>query len=213
LNPTLILVRHGETALNTERRIRGWMDVHINEDTKAVIARTASRLSLFPLHNPLVSSDLTRAKETAEIIADDNFLEIELDERWRPWDVGFMTGMKLEEVIPAMNRYIDNPREEVPGGESFNKFFLRVKDAFREEVAAVVAQPEEVRVVVTHSRNIEAVRYFVTGDKKTLVQANSVAPGCATSWQIISGKLVEILVGDPASHEEKRDVEPANPES
>lgn len=68
----LTLVRHGETDWNRERRIQGSTDIPLN-DTGRAQARDAADALLrdLPADQPavVVASDLSRARETAEIIA------------------------------------------------------------------------------------------------------------------------------------------------
>ncbi|MFT4229747.1 MAG: histidine phosphatase family protein [Microbacterium sp.] len=69
----LILVRHGETDWNRARRIQGSTDVPLNETGRQQARDAAEALAreLAPAAPVLVvSSDLSRARETAEIIAD-----------------------------------------------------------------------------------------------------------------------------------------------
>lgn len=213
LNPTVILIRHGETALNKERRIRAWMDVEIDPAARHVIARTASRLDLLPLANPIFSSDLRRARQTAEIVANETLLEIVFDGRMRPWNVGELSGQKIEEIAPIMERYIAHPNKQIPGGESFQEFLSRWKDVFQELITKAVRNPREIIVAVTHSRNIEATRFFVTGDRRQLVSANSVPPGCAISWQVVDGKLREIPLGGDSPNTKEQHSGSADPDS
>lgn len=200
MNPTVILVRHGTTPLNLEKRLRAWSDVGLDyAATRDDLERTASQLALLSTRDPLISSDLRRARQSAEIIA--NILYAEIDEQFdaRPWDAGELSQMKIEDIAPRMNYFVAHPTEKVPGGERFQTFLDRWRGLFEREIARAIRAPEEARIIVTHSRNIEAARYFVTGDKSTLVTANSVPPGNATSWQVRSGKLVETAVGGPST--------------
>lgn len=68
----LILIRHGETDWNRDRRIQGATDIPLNENgraqARAAAALLRDRLDL-GLPVSIVSSDLARARETAEIIA------------------------------------------------------------------------------------------------------------------------------------------------
>ena len=68
----LTLVRHGETDWNRDRRIQGATDIPLNDTGRAQAKATAAVLrARVPADTPvtIVSSDLARARETAEIIA------------------------------------------------------------------------------------------------------------------------------------------------
>ena len=64
----LFLARHGETAWNLEQRWQGQTDVDLNQAGRAQAAALAARLAAHRITR-IVASDLSRARETAEIIA------------------------------------------------------------------------------------------------------------------------------------------------
>jgi broad specificity phosphatase PhoE len=69
---SLILVRHGETDWNAQRRIQGSTDIPLNENGRTQARETAERLrDELAGDGPvfIASSDLSRAHETARIIA------------------------------------------------------------------------------------------------------------------------------------------------
>ena len=85
----LLLVRHGETAWNRARRWQGQHDLPLTALGEAQAIATARRLMV---ERPvaLVSSDLIRARQTAEAIAEACGLEVELDPGLREVDVGLV---------------------------------------------------------------------------------------------------------------------------
>jgi len=68
----LLLVRHGETVWNVEGRLQGQLDIELNEAGRRQAADTAAALrSLYAADaiDAIVSSDLSRARQTADAIA------------------------------------------------------------------------------------------------------------------------------------------------
>lgn len=191
LQGTILLVRHGETELNKEQRIRGWSDVELDEAGRLKATKTAQKLSAFPI-SQIVTSDLTRSEQTASILANNLFVPVEQSRELRPWDLGQYTQMKLSEISDKMHHYIENPRKKVPGGEAFRDFLERWKSGLQGLVARAVQTPTHAVIGVTHSRNIEATKFLLSGDKSKLVIANSVPPGGVMALQIRGGRLFEV---------------------
>jgi len=69
----LLVIRHGETPWNIERRIQGQLDIQLTDSGRAQAksaAEALQRLGLATKVDAIVSSDLSRAIETADIIAE-----------------------------------------------------------------------------------------------------------------------------------------------
>ncbi|MFT3798893.1 histidine phosphatase family protein [Microbacterium sp.] len=68
---TLLLVRHGETDWNAQRRIQGSTDIPLNDEGRAQAQGVAERLAqqFAGIRPVVVASDLSRARETAKAIA------------------------------------------------------------------------------------------------------------------------------------------------
>lgn len=115
----LILLRHGETDWNRERRIQGLSDIPLNETGRAQ-AREVGTLLRRELENTgpvvLVSSDLSRAVETAEIIASE--LGAAAPRQYpglRERGYGEAEGVLVDEV-PAL--FGSAERDRIPGAET-----------------------------------------------------------------------------------------------
>jgi len=94
----LVLVRHGETDWNRSGRAQGHADVPLNATGHAQAKAVAVVLAdIAPVR--LWSSDLARARETAEAIAEATGLDVELDPRLREYDVGERSGLTLDEAV------------------------------------------------------------------------------------------------------------------
>lgn len=188
----ILLVRHGETALNEEKRIRGWLDVDLSDKGRADSNKTGAVLQQ---HQPseILTSDLTRAEQTGQILQQHLQVPMDNSRDLRPWDLGKFTGLKFDDIHDEMNRYIANPKKAVPGGESFNDFLERWRGGLQDLAGRAMQSPTGTVAAVTHSRNIEATRYMLSGEKdvNSLATANTVPPSGVMQLSIQNGKVSE----------------------
>lgn len=93
----IILWRHGLTAWNQERRFQGHADVEL---TPVGIAQAQAAAPILAALKPdlVVSSDLQRARVTAQSLATLCGLTVQLDQRLRETDVGVWSGMTISEM-------------------------------------------------------------------------------------------------------------------
>ncbi len=97
----LLLVRHGQTLWNADGRWQGHGDPGLTEEGLAQAIRLARTLGEDEHRNweRIISSDLSRAQQTAAAIADHLGLKIELDRRLRELDVGTWSGLTRDEIL------------------------------------------------------------------------------------------------------------------
>ncbi|MFF4617963.1 bifunctional RNase H/acid phosphatase [Nonomuraea jabiensis] len=131
---SLLLLRHGETALSVERRFSGRGDAELTPNGLAQAAAAAERLSREPYRlDAIVSSPLKRARQTAEAVAGRTGLDVEVDEDLRELDFGDWEGHTFTEVQrrwPAeLSAWFADPEAAPPGGESFATVARRVQTA------------------------------------------------------------------------------------
>jgi probable phosphoglycerate mutase len=152
---TLLLARHGLTAL-TGPVLAGWTPgVHLSEAGRAQAEALAARLAGLEL-DAIVSSPLERCQETAAAVARGR--EVVTDDRFGECGYGEWTGRSLAELAkdPLWQVVQAHPSAAVfPGGESLADVQHRAVAAVREWNAKV--GPGGVYLVCSHGDVIKAI--------------------------------------------------------
>ena len=124
------IVRHGETQWNAERRVQGHTDVPLHDGGREQAALTGRRLA-DTRFAAVYSSDLVRARETAEIItaaSNTGPYEIVFDERLREISFGKLEGKTWTEMDDAI-RAVQHEQDldfAPDGGESYRELLDRL---------------------------------------------------------------------------------------
>ena len=152
------LVRHGETEWNATRRLQGASDVRLSDRGKEQAARLAKRLAGEKIDG-FYSSDLSRALETAQILAEPHGLQVSQKAGLRELSFGPWEGMTIEEMeTKASWSLIDwfrNPVDTfIPGGEKLSDVFRRC-DLAMEQI--IKKHNDETIVVVAHGGSIRCI--------------------------------------------------------
>jgi probable phosphoglycerate mutase len=126
----LLLVRHGESTWNADRRIQGQLDPPLSDQGLAQAQEVAERFAGHRLEG-LYCSDLVRARRTAEAIGAAVGLEPLADPGLREIALGAWEGKTREELMeeyPELwERWSRQPDWDiVPGGEGAAPFARRV---------------------------------------------------------------------------------------
>jgi broad specificity phosphatase PhoE len=157
---TIVLVRHGETDWNRERRYQGHADTPLNEAGRAQARELAEILRPEGV-SAVYSSPLRRASETARIIADRLGLEARELEPLREIDVGDWQGLTVDEVRTRFPERADVAwHSGWPNGETHDELAARVVPALLE----LGRRHAGDRVLgVTHAGPIRAALSAATG--------------------------------------------------
>jgi broad specificity phosphatase PhoE len=144
----IILVRHGETDWNAERRWQGHSDRPLNEAGRRQAEELAARLDGAPI-DAVYSSDLLRAHETARLLAEPRGLEVVVvpglrERRFGSWEG--LQDVEVERRFPGVH----GP----PDGETRQEMTRRVLESL-ETIAA--ANPGRTVLVVSHGGPIKAL--------------------------------------------------------
>ena len=97
----LVLVRHGRTAWNAEGRAQGHTDVSLDEVGRAQAEEMAPVVAAYA-PTLLLTSDLARARQTAEPLERLTGLTARTDARLREYDTGGRTGMTAREYLATL---------------------------------------------------------------------------------------------------------------
>ena len=174
--PLLYLVRHGETDWNREHRWQGHYDRELSATGRAQASAAAARLRDERIAQ-IYSSDLRRALETAQIIADACGLDVRADRALREVDVGSWAGLTREE---AKERFPEGYARRRAGGtgwdggETYEQMGERVRGyvtrlvdaAAGSERIALICHSGVIRLLVVHALGLgPAERRHIGGNE------------------------------------------------
>jgi broad specificity phosphatase PhoE len=190
---TLILVRHGETDWNRDGRWQGGSDTSLNELGREQARALAERLD--GEIDVIYSSDLARARETAEIVAAKLGREVRVDPRLRERGFGSWEGLTMPEIeqrfTDAYRRWSAGEGAGADDAEPFETFSARVND-FLADVLRL--HPGEEVLVISHGGSIRVIHALAAG--LDYVRDHRLIPGvahCAVARYVArDGKLAPL---------------------
>lgn len=154
----LIFVRHGQTQYNAVNRYQGQSDAVLSSLGRLQAECTGERLRQEDVA-AIYSSDLSRALDTAKVIARHHNLPVSLDARLRECSFGDWEGLTVQQIVDRFpDQYAAYRRDSVafraPNGERLEELQTRVV----ESVNSIVEHhsSDENIVVVTHGGPIKA---------------------------------------------------------
>jgi len=190
---TILLARHGESDWNHTKRWQGHADRPLTDRGRAQARELANAIVDTDL-DAVYSSDLQRARETAEIVAATRGLGVETDHGLREVDVGSWSGLTRGE---AEERFPDAYRRWLAGGEgwddgeTYEQLGARVVRSI-ERIAA--ARPDDRVLVIAHGGSIRAIHAAALGiDIHTYRRIQRVEPNATLSAVCVAdGRLTEL---------------------
>lgn len=156
-----IIARHGSTNSNGDKMFRGWKETPINqlsEKGKQDVIKLGNDLKNYikgqnPNDYVIVSSDLNRAKETANKVSEITKIPIGKGYRdLRSQDTGSYSGRKEDDVKPQIQKNVkETPHMPLPGAsESYNDFIKRMIKALKTQGEIEKDFPNKKIIVITH---------------------------------------------------------------
>jgi probable phosphoglycerate mutase len=156
----VILLRHGRTAWNAERRFQGQADPPLDEVGRAQAYEVAALIAALRPEQ-LVSSDAIRALQTAEVVGEVAALHVVKEPRLRERGLGHWEGLTREEVA---ERYPDEFSDWVAGLDVSRRGGETREQVAERAIAAFAELPEvPTTVLVTHSATAMALTNGLLG--------------------------------------------------
>ena len=180
----IIIWRHGRTEWNLAGRVQGQTDVPLDEVGRAQARSAAARLaSLLPTR--IITSDLARARETADELGRLAGVDVELDVRFRERSFGVREGLTMaeawEQFPEHMARWLAGDEAGIPGSESSSAAGERFTAALREHLGQLGS--DETLVVVSHGGVSRAGTFSFLGFPRETWESFGGLSNC--SWTVL----------------------------
>lgn len=180
----IVLIRHGETLWNRAGRIQGHTDIPLSPLGLAQAERLAGALA-DERFAAVYASDLARARQTAQALADLNGLAVRSDPGLRERGFGRFEGLSWPEIEAAWPDDAERWRRREPGfavggGESLRVFSERCLEAVRRIAAG---HPGQDVAVVAHGGVLDCVYRAAAG----------VTLDAPRSWQLSNATINRLL--------------------
>jgi broad specificity phosphatase PhoE len=198
----LLLVRHGATTATEEGRFSGSSGVELSEEGRRQAARLGERLAQHDIA-AAYSSPLSRALDTARIVAGHCGLEVATRAALREIDHGHWEGLKREEVEDRFGAeyaaWERDPFTFAPeGGESGVAVLARALPVIRE---IVTSHPGEQVLVVSHKATLRLVlSSLLAFDPRGYRDRLDQSPACLNVLDFVDPVRVRLMLFNDTSH-------------
>ena len=155
------IIRHGETQWNTQGRLQGHLDSNLTEQGEEEAKKLASDL-LQTEFSTVYSSDLGRAKRTAEILKLERQIAVRTTTLLRERYMGVLQGKTREEMSQKLISLLDRLDDIAKLKQEDPSIKIEDKDQVTARTLrfirqAAVAHTGQNILVVTHSGNVRAL--------------------------------------------------------
>ncbi|AYR22655.1 histidine phosphatase family protein [Herbaspirillum rubrisubalbicans] len=163
----ILLIRHGETDWNVDKRLQGHIDIGLNQAGQRQVLALGEALAGEGI-DAIFASDLQRARDTAQAVADAAGLEVLIDAGLRERCYGAFEGLRHIEIEA---RYPDayrqwkarDPDYRYPAGERIAETMREFYERSVQAVQRVLASGRYRKVViVTHGGVLECVHHWAS---------------------------------------------------
>ena len=200
----LYIIRHGETQWNKVKRLQGQTDIPLAEEGIRLARETGQGMKELPI-DLVISSPLTRAVQTAQLLTEGRDVPMLTDERIIEISFGQWEGECIleSEVLPADFRklFYEDPLYcmRPPGGETFDEVRRRTGEFYR----SLLANPEYADKNILISTHGAASRCLLTQfyEDKDDIWRGGVPKNCAVTIVEVSDGTAVVLEKDRLFYE------------
>ncbi|MBE6703102.1 MAG: histidine phosphatase family protein [Ruminococcaceae bacterium] len=177
---TLIVIRHGFSVSNAERRYTGQQDVPLSPLGREQAVLVADYLCQNTRIDAIYASDLCRAVDTVAPTAKRLGLAVIPEPGLRETDVGEWTGRAYEEVRESdadlLSKHRADPDTPCPGGECHRQVFDRVRDTV---YRLLNRHRDQTVVIATHAMPARCIEALSAGHGIEQIGEHRVAPNAS----------------------------------
>ena len=180
----LCLIRHGETSWNAERRLQGHTDIPLNATGMLQARQMAQALKDIKLtFDVLYTSDLKRAADTANAVVELFGVDAQVDSELRERHFGALQGLSIGEA-PLKRPDIwqahtaRDLEHDLEGGESIQKFALRVQNALDKIQARHTGK---TILIVSHGGTLDMM-YRIASRQALSAERIASVPNASLNW-------------------------------
>ncbi len=182
MTTTVYLIRHGETPWNVVGRYQGQLDPPLTEKGRRQAQDTAAQLAPVGFE-AIYSSDLARARQTAQALAEAVNLPVQLESRFREIQQGEWEGVLIGDIRKRWPEEIagwekDPWHHSPPGGERLPDVQARVFAAF-DEISA--RHPGQTVAIFAHQLPIALLKIRFQGHPPEKIRSLIPANG---AWEV-----------------------------
>lgn len=197
----IYLIRHGEAEGNLYRRVHGWYDGSLTDTGRRQLSYLARRFE--PIHlDAVIASDLRRAHDTVQAVAEPKGLTVEDDPGLREMGMGVYEDVPFGELAyrrPEDQRRFSSfsPHWAPQGGETFHQVAQRMTQAF---FRIAQAHPDQTVALGSHSTAIRCLQASLRGKHPSQVPELGQCENTGVSCYEVQGNKFRILFENDASH-------------
>lgn len=163
----ILLIRHGETDWNVDKRLQGHIDIGLNEAGQRQVLALGEALAREGI-DAVFASDLQRARDTAQAVAGVAGLVVQIDAGLRERCYGAFEGLRHTEIeahYPEAYRQwkAREPDFRYPAGERIAETMREFYERSVAAVRRVLASGRYRKVaIVTHGGVLECVHHWAS---------------------------------------------------